>query len=356
MDLYREMLVQKYIRVGKKNGLRILNYTEKAQFESVWNSVTCQCRGLVIDKYWNVLARPFDKFQNYGQLPMDLLLSEYEVEVTDKMDGSLGILFHVPGVDNWEDRYISGIDNAVYYAGRWEVATRGSFDSDQSEEMRQILREKYSEFYADSKWTYMFEIIYPGNRIVLNYGEMRDLVLLGARNNHTGLVRPAEAVSEWVGPKTTSFPYKTLREALEAPPRPNAEGYVIYFPDLDYRVKLKQDDYVALHKIVTGLTPRRVWENMKAGKTLADLIEIIPDEWHHWLQQTHEDINYNYLVKLSRIQLMFADISKRLPMGWTRRDFAELAVKCDYSGFMFMLLDGRDISDKVWDLIKPISE
>jgi hypothetical protein len=46
-------------------------------------------------------------------------------------------------------------------------------------------------------------------------------------------------VSEGQGPKTITHPVTTLSGALAAPPRDNAEGYVVYFPDLDYRVKIK---------------------------------------------------------------------------------------------------------------------
>lgn len=362
MDLFREMLIEKYIRVNKKGNLRLLNYTEKAQYENVWNEVTKQCRGLVINKNWEILARPFDKFQNYGYDAHDYLIHDYEVQVTDKMDGSLGILFYESG-DPWSSPDLmsaSSFRDAMAYGGQWHVATRGSFDSEQAQEMLKILEEKYMEkqvwdryLRLDTNWTYMFEIIYPENRIVLDYGDTRDLFLLGARNNHTGLVRPAEAVSDWKGPRAKTFSYKTLTEALEAPPRPNAEGYVIYFPDLDYRVKLKQDDYVALHKIVTGLTARRIWELLKIGKTLPELIEMVPDEWHKWLDDTASELYMKFVTKRKQIRIEYQMLLALLPDDFTRKDFALLAKKAEYSSFMFMLFDNKNIDEKVWDLVKP---
>lgn len=367
MSNFQDMLLKKYIRVNWKNGLGIVNYTEKAQYENVWNEVTEQCRGLVIDRNWNILARPFDKFHNFGMNTMEPDLMDYPVQVTDKMDGSLGILFYQS-----HDPYASPdlmdsspYRHAVAYGGTWHVATRGSFDSEQAEEMRKILDEKYTEkslfgfmdhLPLDKNWTYMFEIVYPENRIVLDYGDTRDLFLLGARNNHTGLVRPAEDVHAWKGPKTKTFPYKTLREALEAPPRPNAEGYVIYFPDLDYRVKVKQEDYVALHKIVTGLTSRRIWELMKLGKSLADIMEIVPDEWHVWASNTYKDIQQDYNLLGWELDLLFSGIMEKMPKDFTRKEFAAEAMKVPSSGLMFALLDKRDISEKMWDMVRPSAE
>lgn len=341
MSLYRKMLIDKYIRVNKHPTLplSIVNYTEKAQFDNEWNKVTRQCRGLIIDDKLNVIARPFDKFLNYGQETDDhCLLDSYRVEVTDKMDGSLGIIFE--------------------YHNNWYVATRGSFVSDQAIWATKFLNTAHKGYKLDlwHEETYLVEIIYPGNRIVLNYGDQEDLVLLAARNAITGSVRPAKDVEEWYGPKTTTFPYKTLREAIEAVPRPNAEGYVIYFPDLDYRIKLKQEDYVLLHKIVTGLTKRRIWENMKEGKTLEELCSIVPDEWHEWLRSTYQVIFDAYWDTYTTISAEFHAVELYFQGVATRKEFALYVKDSANAGLLFALLDNKDIANKVWDLVRPEAE
>src|SRR5690349_13252136 len=263
MDLYSEMVHDGYIRLNRHPDLPIyiINYTEHAQFDQMWNEVTLQCRGLIVDQNNEVIARPFDKFFNYGEAHAPVLLPDMAVHVTDKLDGSMGIL--------WQ------------YQGQQGIATRGSFVSEQAIHATKLWNEKYAgKMFVPHYITLLFEIIYPENRIVLNYGDVDDLILLGARNVDDGAVWAAEDVLMWKWRKTSTFPYKTLQEALQAAPRTNAEGYVVYIPELDERVKIKQEDYVALHKIVTGLTKRRVWENMKNGMSLEDMCEIVPDEWH----------------------------------------------------------------------------
>lgn len=335
--LYIDMLQNGYIRENSHPtlGLRIINYTEKAQYENEWNEVTRQCRGLIVDPQGHIVARPFDKFLNYGQDEADKLLMDQQVIATDKMDGSLGIL--------WQ------------YGDEIGISTRGSFISDQAVFATRLLHDKYTIDF-DPMWTYMFEIIYPENRIVLDYGDMQDLVLLGARHIKSGFVRLPESLSSWKGPKTKTFPYKTLREALSAPQRHNAEGLVVYFPGLDYRIKIKQDDYIALHKIVTGLTERRVWENMKEGKTFEELCEIVPDEWHKWLWETYDSLDAAFNLQENKISLAYSAIKWSLPEDFTRKEFAIKAVKTEYPGFMFDMLDGKDTSDKIWDLIRPSAE
>lgn len=374
MDLYRQMLSEKYIRLNdftldednwfRKRTLTIINYTEKAQFDNVWNEVTRQCRGLVIDKYFNVLARPFDKFLNYTEAD-NVWLDEPAI-VTDKMDGSLGIIFcdnKTAYGDHWKTSRPSGVTNAVHYEPwrpSWSVITRGSYDSEQAQFARKWLQDKLKYYDLDPAWTYLVEIIYPENRIVVNYGDRKELVWLGARNIESGLVRRSPSQWEWLGSETEVFPYSSLRTALECPPRTNAEGYVVYFPRIDYRIKLKQDDYVALHKIVTGLTERRVWENMKDGKTLSDLCEIVPDEWHVWLEETYEKIISDFNELSAKVRDDYEDLMYGLlgiyGASWTRKQLAEEALKYDYPSLMFSLQDRKDIEQKLWDLVKPTAE
>jgi RNA ligase len=131
---------------------------------------------------------------------------------------------------------------------------------------------------------------------------------------------------------------------------------VVYFPDLDYRIKIKQEDYVIAHKIVTGLTKRRVWENMKEGKTLEEMCEIIPDEWHAWLKETYTAITADFALTWECIKNDYWLVMADLPLDYTRKDFALRVRGMQYEGFMFGILDGKSMIDKVWDTVKPSVE
>ena len=113
-----------YVRVQSHPDLplRILNYTEKATYERVWNPVTLTCRGLIVNDSGKVVARPFRKFFNYGEPSAPALDLDAEVVVTDKCDGSLGILYPLGD-------------------GRYGVATRGSFTSVQAQHATKVWQE-----------------------------------------------------------------------------------------------------------------------------------------------------------------------------------------------------------------------
>lgn len=320
--------------------LEIWNYTEKAQFDRAWNGVTLACRGLISNTQTDeVIARPFEKFFNYGEHPEASLakLMHARAEVTDKLDGSLGILYQA--------------DDG------WSIATRGSFASEQAIHATQLYRERYQGTWTPVQdHTYLFEIIYPANRIVCDYGGMDDLVLLGCVDNETGLTHGPNWIWDWRGPRTEVFETKTLADALAMEPRAGAEGVVVRLIDRDIRIKIKQEDYVALHKLVTGMNERAVWERLGAGDTVEDIQQGLPEEFWPWVR----GVGYGLLVQLNAIvkeaQAEHNAILAALPEGWSRKDYAALAQKSEHRAWLFMILDGRDPSEKIWRTLRPSAE
>lgn len=322
----------------------IFNYTEGVQYANRWNNITLACRGLILNTdTGEVVARPWEKFFNLEQ--MDNRIDSYApVEVTDKIDGSLGILY------------------ALEPDGKYSaIATRGSFASEQAAHATKVWAERYWAQVNTSAivdFTFLFEIVYPDNRIVVNYGDMDDLVLLGAvHKQHGYYLGPLEAqgVLGWTGPVTEVFKYDTFLDAISAPDRPGKEGYVIRSGR--NMVKLKQADYVELHRIVTNLSPRTIWEMMGNGKTIADICAQIPDEFHSYV----EDIGNDLIIKASGIvmdaNIIFSTIRTKL---WSadgseisRRQWAEEIKKHDNAPLLFLLLDGKDIEPVVWQSIRP---
>jgi RNA ligase len=126
--------------------LYIWNYSRNTQYEGLWDEVTMVCRGLVTDFEGNIHARPFKKFFNLEESRHN---ATSEFEVYDKMDGSLIIIF--------------------YYDGGWVVASKGSFNSEQSNAASKIFFDKMDNNFSIGI-TYLFEYTSPNNRIVVDYG------------------------------------------------------------------------------------------------------------------------------------------------------------------------------------------
>jgi RNA ligase len=326
-----------YVRVNPHPDapLVILGYTEKAQFDRMWNDVTLNCRGLIIDHDGFVVARPWKKFFNFGERPL-LFDTDAPVEVTDKKDGSLGILYRNP------------------VTGDYAIATRGSFTSEQAIHATKLFNDKYSHIVKPLKdTTFLFEIVYPKNRIVLNYGDMDDLILLGAVDNERGYYwgpNQAAGIMNWTGPVTEVFRYRSLNDCFGVH-RENAEGLVIRSGNS--MVKLKQVDYVELHRIVTNLNERSVWSQLKDGKSARDICEMIPDEWHDWVVDVAEVLYSKYNELENEVTQAYVEVIHDIPAGFSRKEFALAAKKTPYMSYLFALLDCKSISDMLWDAVKP---
>jgi RNA ligase len=343
---YDTAVASGYLRVQRHPDLDLLihNYTDKATWDNAWTPATLACRGLVTTVDGAVVARPFPKFFNLDQPQAPQVHPDDEVVVMDKADGSLGILYPLPD-------------------GTHAIATRGSFASDQAVWATAHYRDVYADAWTPNPdWTYMFEIVFPENRIVVDYGDLRDLVLLGAVDIATGASIPVnEAAAGWTGPVVEVFPYRTLREAIASPDRANAEGFVVWHPASGQRTKIKYAQYKLLHKIMTGVTPRHVWEVLMAGEDPAATFAAAPDEFHGWLRTVVADLRAQHEAIAAEAHALHAQVLERLPDGFTRREYAEAAVHASKTcahlrPLLFLILDANSIDAPVWKLVRPAGD
>lgn len=317
----------------------IHNYTPRCVWEGQWNEVTLTCRGLITHaESGEVVARPFRKFFNYEQVESHRLGWDEEVVVFDKADGSLGVLYPTP-------------------TGDYQVATRGSFTSDQAQWASEFYTREYAHRWEPNPhWTYLYEIVYPQNRVVLDYGDTEELVLLGAVDVRSGVSVPVdEACQGWPGVTVEQFPHRTLREVVAAPPRENAEGFVVWHPPSDTRVKVKQEDYKRLHKLLTGVTPKHVWEVLADGQDPSVVFADAPDEFHAWVRKEAATLRDQHQSRLRGVLSAYERLQASLPEDYDRRSFARAVGGNPDKSLMFLLLDGRaeDVADRVWQQIRP---
>lgn len=347
LDMVRvaELIQDGYLRDQvSPNGDVILNYTAKTQYEKMWNKETLACRGLIYDRASNeILARPFQKFFNWGEVDRDML-PYGPIRVQEKADGSLGIL------------YRDSVDHVL------KIASRGSFTSEQALHASMLLQERYGDtFQPTDGVTYLFEIIYPENRIVLDYGDMDDLILLDVLDNETGQSLP-HLFADWPGPVVEEHKFDSLVDVIEHEPdfASNREGFVVTYKD-GTRVKVKFDDYVRLHKIITNCTAKSIWEVLAAGESVTSLLENVPDEFYDWVTKTVKEFvdehNRIWMQSRKEFQILFARSQRDIP--WQSEDrlkrkaFADTIRGSAYSKLLWLYYDGKPAEDYIWKLLKP---
>lgn len=313
-------------------------YTKRAMFDRQWNNETMTCRGLIVDENsGEVLARPFKKFFNYGEPSAPTFNPEDWVTVYDKVDGSLGIAYDTPNGP--------------------AIATKGSFISEQAKHATELLRSKYPMYQTDDYCTDLFEIIYPDNRIVLDYGETDELRYLGSivvdtgDNYWNGLL-----MTQYGIPKNMcimSGRFDGVMSAIDLN-RHNAEGVVLLNDDTGQRLKVKQEDYLELHKVMTGLNERQIWEWLSEGKESDEILANLPEELHDWaweviiaIEREYNDIAYplnkafDYAFDLAEDRKHFAELIKDRPAL--------------HKGVLFCMLDRQiDRAEAlIWKAVRP---
>lgn len=335
-----ELVEEGYITVQKHPtaNLYIWNYTHRAQFDRKWTPETMVARGLITDSDYKVIARPFTKFFNYEEyIGQDSKLQPLPIEsftLTDKMDGSLGILY-------W-------IGNEPF------IATRGSFTSPQAIKATEILQKfRIHELDWKKEWTYLFEIIYPENRIVVDYGKREDLILLAVIETETGreldiYKENADRGFAFVSP----IDGVTNLEEVKLKVKDNAEGYVIRF-ESGFRVKVKFEEYVRLHRLITNINSRRIWETLKNGRTLDEILDRVPDEFYTWVRRIETELRSEFKKIDDYVKEKIVEVKKLE----TRREQAlYIQEHLKYQSAVFALLNGKDPANFIWKSIRPNAE
>lgn len=324
--------------------LLIHNYTPRCQYERLWTPLALQCRGLITDTEGNVISRPFPKFFNLSEHeeggPLPRIDWSIPFAATEKVDGALGILY--PTLDGMR------------------IATRGSFESPQAVAANAIFAERrYDRANYAAGWTYLFEIVCPESRVVIDYGGKRDLVLLDIIQNSDGAGQSYTAVAEAAStigcPVVRSLELKTAAEvaAYAASAAKNEEGVVLRFNN-GQRVKVKLSEYCRLHRILTGLNPRHVWEILSSDGNLATVLESAPDEFNKWIRRIESGLQGRFMDIANRARLAFEAAMREAGASASRKDYALRFLRDkDIAPILFAMLDGKDYRKIIWKMVYP---
>jgi hypothetical protein len=368
--------------------LKILNYTQKAQFAGHWTDATRKSRGLIIWDEQNsgenklsiskkaligevAWAKFFTAEQamlsDWGKLKLvdeenHAVVQAYAeldvsspVSVTEKLDGSLAIAYR--------------------FADEVKIATRGSFDGLQAKMVSQWLQAHpdYPKIkdvlYSDyaQKFTYLFEWIGPSNPIVLPY-PVNKLVFLGTVNKETGIY---EGTDEWseitkfidVAP---TWQVHTLAEALALPISNSQEGFVIRYLDHGINdeiamIKIKGEYYLRLHHAMYSLTTGNIYELVKTGGQAAinQITNTLPTTVGKQIFGYASELIDAHCSLLKEARAINATIESSLPDGYTQKDYAKAAKSYDHLKSLLFIVhskkdkDNKRLFDLAWRMLKP---
>jgi len=269
------MLTQKFIRkygfatLNDEFGIKCKFYDDRvvlnySQIESPkFNSIVKECRGLILSNKapYNVISRSFDRFYNYNEDQNTKLFNITNSICFSKEDGTLINVYHD--------------GQKLCIATRYMAFAEGNVNMDDSLSYNDLVLQTDSDIFKKieqihdfEKYTFIFELCTPYNRVVKRYTDNR-LFLLAIRNKFTGEYLPENLINTFSfrRPKIYSFKsYDEISKSMKNLPVLD-EGYVCYDEKLNWRIKIKNPSYLAVAHIrdMNGLSIKRivhlVWEN-----------------------------------------------------------------------------------------------
>lgn len=267
----------------KQFGKRVLiKYVLIEAYPGFWDAyggLYRECRSVVIDlEHEYLVLTPFRKFFNMNEIEetqeyiiREKIRNANHVEISDKLDGSM--------------------ISARYVLNEIVVSSSGSLSPETSLHCKlgyDLLSENDKKLLiAYPQYTFLFELISPKDTHVVSYKDKEEgLYLIGARDVTTGYEEPYSSIVQFAknyNVKRTEVFNKTFDEivtTLDDKQSDEAEGFVINIDN--YKLKLKYNDYVAVHRMLSKMISTNTiikvvdegtWDDLKSKLPVAYLLQ-----------------------------------------------------------------------------------
>lgn len=290
-----------------------LSYNQINSFHVRFHPVCREARGIILSiPYYEVISFSFPRFFNLGE-EENPSFDFFDFKVFKKEDGSIMSLY--------------------YDKGDWHVKTSGTFDADCPVNNNENITFKnlFWSLFGDKKdllnpdFFYVFELCSRDNKVVVDYPEPK-LFLLTVRDKKSlddgvyGEFWPAfltQIATDLGVSLVEEFKLDSLEEVKEKVSRLNEgleyiahEGFVLVDNNFN-RLKIKNADYLLIHKIKGYLSKMDIAKKILAGEK-EEVLAILP-EYKDLINQMEANILKNikkwYLITLyyKKTSHLFAD-------------------------------------------------
>ena len=277
LNQYENLLLFRYARYSN-----VYDGEVESSGEDFWdrqNGFYRECRSVVIDiKNDCLVLTPFKKFFNVNELEetsVENINKRIEkanyIEISDKIDGSM------QSARWYNGRIVMAGSQAINPGNSWRL-TDGYRMIKSNPDYEKMLKDY--PYYS-----FTFEYVSLMDAHVVKYTKSQEgLYLIGLRNVLTGYECSYDTVikiAKEYNIRTTRVFNKTFRQVLnelDDKSSDEAEGFVINIDG--YKVKVKYNDYVYIHRALSKLSSINLIIRSIADDTYDDLISKLPVAYH----------------------------------------------------------------------------
>ena len=140
-----------------------------------------------------------------------------------------------------------------------------------------------------------------------------------------------------------------------------------------FRLKMKFVEYLRLHRLVTNVSPKHIWEVLSQNQKV-DLDEYLTnstpwfkkfvEKWTLALTAEYQRLEYeankryafsgvnpnDYLRPFDTVPVDFHGLRKAYATEFMKSENKE------FSGILFAMLDGKDVKPIIWKMVKPMTK
>ena len=115
-------------------------------------------------------------------------------------------------------------------------------------------------------------------------------------------------------------------------------------------MKIKGDEYVRLHRILTNFSTTDIWELMRTNGNINEFLDRVPDEFDEWVKLTMLSLEAEYDNIKFRSEIDFEYYKGE---SNDKKEFANLIKDNEYRSILFAMWDGKSYDNTIWKMIKP---
>lgn len=336
-DNWEEVLKkEKHIKIRKEGNLALFKYSAKADFK---DEIVRGARGHIIDlDKMEYVCRPFLKFGNYyEEYVPDIDWTTAQIQ--EKIDGSITKLWFYDGAWRWSSNSVIFAQDCYLHNGEFSM----SWLIRDAENYKNIPFDN-----LDKGYTYVFELVSPYNRIVIDYPKTY-LYHTGTINNATGQEYVLDIGIEH--PKTYEIANRSLESVLQKAKEFDTlhEGFIVCDGSFN-RVKVKTEEYLRLHYSMTNkLSEKQALEILQANDeeamhAIKNNLDLAPEMLYY---------EYKYAVLKKKIShyISYA-MALYQQLDHDRKAFALSLEDSPYKMFAFKAIDNPTIgvSERLKDI------